>query len=471
MKKWNSLIKSLTKTVPTQQNPVSVSASSLSSLAKSQDQYDLAKLKELDEYLNLDTFVYEPTSNERRLNFKFIRRLSGSKDPRHDFYLSSFQKVLKTAKNTNIDLSQLFDPHRTAQKLKNNIKPEIATIFSGETNCLSYKYLVNLPDNHSAIQNFLITEKDYLQFQLSSKGLHLTRINAEWLNFHQLANLQPDFVGQHRVFTVSEQSSFLVFSREHFNLKSILTQTQTAESNKTEICSNQIKEFFLSFKDDFSYLLARAFKTFSIDRVSIESLTFSQDQSVLAVSLITRDARPVTILKNLVSDKFADFYMAGRFSLFDFVQNETGLRIVFCRIGDTQVRTISLQSTDFFTVKPISGTLRSVTSYLRNQQQHLRINSIDQKLESSSLLMTLKPFSKIDLLKFGNHNFLRVFDPTSTIPFFFLVIGETVQRVPVFLKERIRKLRNPRNEFPDFAAFDFHQRTSFFQNLQKFKRH
>ncbi len=370
----------------------------------SKEQYTAQKLSEVDKTLNLDTYRYEVAENERKINSRFIE-IKGQKEDRVE-QATLFRRLVGKLKERQAYLLPLIR-NRDLEMAKAKIicKPDIEKIKISEFKKSYYDYLLNPNPTDPQIQNFLTKEKNYANSHFACLGQKSNRITNRWLQeYISFYSSYPCFY-DNNCYEVKWDPSLTLTKRPFHNIKNLLDFDKTQP--EVVFGFNEMTEYLLGFKDDFSYFVCRLLKNKKLTKEMLETVTISGDERYLAISFLL-EGKYLTIIKDIKENTFLKYYFNSKLDFLSFYsENGTDYDIVFKLEGSIEVKSLKLRGDQFEKVREVNGIIESVTRYMISNKSKLVMNTIRDVIHHSDLLLELDMTEKCDTLVFGRNVLLR----------------------------------------------------------------
>lgn len=344
----------------------------------------VADMKQLDETLNLNTHIFTLEDVDQQVNSRFIAKSRVGMIKQHAT-IAFYNSMLRFNMSKGPLMKLLRQEVAKINDMKLNSKPSIKKHASiGSDASLGYEYLLQLTGDEEMIAEFLDTEKKYLMSHIVSKG-NLARLNQQGI-MQQMPVVYPDesYVCDGWKYFNGNGDKLNLLREPVWNSESILKDDKTARENL--VSSDSLKEYFLDFKDDFSYFLCRYLKNNEIRVTDLKDVKVAEALDLLGAKLVI-DNNEILVIRQLNSGKYYMAYFPNVIDEFWFASIKGESALVYKLKGSERLHYLPLKSKIFAEIGTKPVVIKSIGEYMKAHADKLRDNIGTSLIDNMSRLL------------------------------------------------------------------------------------
>lgn len=373
----------------------------------------LADRKQLDEALNLNTHIFKLENVDSQVNSRFVAKSRVGMIREHAA-IAFYNKMLRLKMSKGPLMNLLRKEVAKINDMKIEARPVIVKRSDLQANNkLGYEYLLQSSGYKNEINEFLQAEKNYYTVYLGSK------LGALKLNYSGILAEIPYVYTDEKYFCDEWKyfnnfgSKLDIIKEPIWNAESLLKDDK--ENRKPVISNESLKEYFLDFKDDFSYFLCRYLKNNDIMTTDLRTIKVSEPLNLIAVKVLV-DNNEILVIKRLDDQKYYMAYFPNEIDEFWLVKLKGLPSLVYKRPGSGSLNYMTLEDSLFSEIKQKNAAIKSIGEYMKANQDKLIENPSANLIEyKSHILFETQQNESTYLDYFGTNLFIKYKSSDSNI--------------------------------------------------------
>lgn len=332
----------------------------------------LTDRRQLDETLQLNTHIFSLENVDAHVNSRFVAKSRVGMIKEHAT-IALYNRLLVWDMLKGPMMEPLRSSAERINRRKLVLKPSVAKQLniSADGFQSGYEYLLQSKDINNDIENFLVAEKQYLMAHFESK------VSAAQRNFEgimiEMPNVYPNekfLCNKWKYFNDNNQILNLI-REPTWNSADLLKDNK--EDRQIIISNDRLKEYFLDFKDDFSYFLCRYLKNNDIKVTDLKVIKVAEALDIIATKMII-DNNDILVIKRLSEEKYYTAYFPNDISDFWIVKLKNLPSLVYKRFESETLYYMSLSDESFIDIRVKPTAIKSIGEYMK-QNEHELINN------------------------------------------------------------------------------------------------
>lgn len=360
--------------------------------------------KKLDETLNLNSHIFSLENVDKQVNSRFIAKSRVGMIRQHAT-IALYNKMIRSSMANGPLIRLLRSEIDKLAEYKQSMKPTIekkAELMA--TDNTGYEYLLQNSGAEAEIEKFLQAEMDYLLANFGTKG-SATKFNYEGI-MHEMPSVYCNdkyFCDGWKYFN-GFGDVLDMYKEPIWNTESLLKDDK--ENKVGLINSNQLKEYMLEFKDDFSYFICRHLKNNDIMITDLRTIKVVEDLDIIALKLVI-DNNEIVFMKKISCNKYYTAYFPNQIGDFWISQIKGKPSMVFKEIDSGNLKYIHFEDKNFVELTEKPAAIKSIGEYMKLNASKLRDNPCHILEEFSRPLYEAEADETMELDFYAGHLYLR----------------------------------------------------------------